>query len=735
MKVLPRLHTEYERFMQKDSARNGGQDGTENGGERRAPTGWRLGVDIGGTFTDLALEHGDGTFRSVKLLTTGAEPERAVLDGVAAACKAAGIGLADIRQIIHGTTLATNAMIERRGAETLFVTTEGFRDVLEMGSESRFEQYDLNIVKPQPLVRRARRLTVRERLDVNGDALIPLDEASVAPVLAAIADEGIESVAVGLLHSYANPAHERRLRELIHEADPDLPVSLSCEVSPEMREYRRFSTTVANAYVQPAVAAYLRRLERALAESGFAGALMVMLSNGGLATLDTAIRFPVRLVESGPAGGAIYAAAVARQTGAARAVSFDMGGTTAKICLIDDGRPQAARDFEVDRAYRFKRGSGLPLRIPVVEMVEIGAGGGSLCGVDGLGRIAVGPRSAGSDPGPACYGRGGSGATVTDADVALGRIDPAGFAGGTMLLNAVAAERALAADVGAPLDLDAATAALGIAEMVDENMANAAREHAVEHGKDFEGRTLIAFGGCAPLHAARVADKLGIDRIVVPRGAGVGSAIGFLRAPVAFEVARSLYQQLESLDAGAVAALLTAMRDEAAAFVETAAGAPPERVSYAAYMRYRGQSHEIAVPLPDKPPSSGDARTWTDAVADAYAAAYRRQYGPPIDGVPLEFVAWTVRAESEMDTAANRVEGAPDRDTSAAGQRRIVDTAGSGPVTARVFDRDRLRPGEPVAGPAVVVEAQTSTIVPPGFTLTPDAFGSLVLERQAEKPT
>ena len=368
-------------------------------------------------------------------------------------------------------------------------------------------------------------------------------------------------------------------------------------------------------------------------------------------------------------------------------------------------------------------------------MVEIGAGGGSLCGVDGLGRIAVGPRSAGSDPGPACYGRGGSGATVTDADVALGRIDPAGFAGGTMLLNAVAAERALAADVGAPLDLDAATAALGIAEMVDENMANAAREHAVEHGKDFEGRTLIAFGGCAPLHAARVADKLGIDRIVVPRGAGVGSAIGFLRAPVAFEVARSLYQQIETLDARAVGTLLAAMRDEAAAFVETAAGAPPERVSCAAYMRYRGQSHEIAVPLPDAPPASRDAKKWADIVADAYAAAYRRQYGPPIDGVPLEFVAWTVRAESEMDTAANRVEGAPDRDTSAAGQRRIVDTAGSGPVTARVFDRDRLRPGEPVAGPAVVVEAQTSTIVPPGFTLTSDAFGSLVLERQAEKPT
>ena len=699
----------------------------------KSKTGWRLGVDIGGTFTDLALEHGDGRFHSIKLLTTGAEPERAVLDGVAAACAAAGIALGEIGQIIHGTTLATNALIERRGAETLFVTTEGFRDVLEMGSESRFEQYDLNIVKPVPLVRRARRLTVRERLDVNGVALIPLDEASVAPVLDAIAAARIESVAIGLLHSYANPAHEQRLREMILAAHPGLPVSLSSDVSPEMREYQRFSTTVANAYVQPAVSSYLHRLERALAEAGFAGALMVMLSNGGLATLETAIRFPVRLVESGPAGGAIYAAAVARQTGAARAVSFDMGGTTAKICLIDEGRPQAARDFEVDRAYRFKRGSGLPLRIPVVEMVEIGAGGGSLCSVDSLGRIAVGPRSAGSDPGPACYARGGSGATVTDADVALGRIDPAGFAGGTMLLDAAAAGRAVAADVGAPLDLDTPTAALGVAEMVDENMANAAREHAVEHGKDFEGRTLIAFGGCAPLHAARVADKLGIDRIVVPRGAGVGSAIGFLRAPVAFEVARSLYQQLDSLDAGAVAALLTQMRDEAAAFVETAAGAPPERVSYAAYMRYRGQSHEIMVPLPDAPPASRGAEEWADTVADAYAAAYRQQYGPPIDGVALEFVAWTVRAESRVDAVSGRVEGGADLEESEAAERMIVDTASSKTVAAAVIDRDRLRSGETVAGPAIVVEAQTSTIVPSGFTVICDTFGSLVLERQTEE--
>ena len=723
MTVPSLFHTEYERVMQKDSGQSGGWTD---------PGGWRMGVDIGGTFTDIALEHGDGRFHSAKLLTSGAEPARAVLDGVAAACKAAGIGLADIGRIIHGTTLATNAVIERRGAETLFVTTEGFRDVLEMGSESRFEQYDLNIVKPQPLVRRARRLTVRERLDVNGSALIPLDEASVAPVLDAIAAEEIESVAIGLLHSYANPAHERRLRELVLAAFPDLPVSLSCEVSPEMREYQRFSTTVANAYVQPAVAAYLGRLKQALADDGFAGALMVMLSNGGLATVDTAIRFPVRLVESGPAGGAIYAAAVARQTGAAKAVSFDMGGTTAKICLIDDGRPQSARDFEVDRTYRFKRGSGLPLRVPVVEMVEIGAGGGSLCSVDGLGRIAAGPRSAGSDPGPACYARGGTGATVTDADVVLGRIDPAGFAGGAIVLDPAAAERALAADVGAPLDFDTVTAALGVAEMVDENMANAAREHAVEHGKDFDGRTLIAFGGCAPLHAARLADKLGINRIVVPRGAGVGSAIGFLRAPVAFEVARSLYQQLESLDGAAVAALLTDMRGEAASFVETAAGRAPERIACAAFMRYRGQSHEIMVPLPESPPDPGNPGPWSQAVAGAYAAAYRRQYGPPIDGVPLEVVAWTVRAECRAQDATRPLENPEEPASPETAARRIVDTSTGKPLTAAVFDRDRLRPGQTVAGPAVIVEAQTSTVVPPGYTLACDPFGSLILERTAE---
>lgn len=701
--------------------------------EDHAP-GWRIGADIGGTFTDVALENAAGVLYSAKHLTTHDAPERAVLTGIHDACAQAGIALSDIGQIIHGTTLATNAIIERRGAETLFVTTEGFRDVLEMGSESRFDQYDLNIVKPSPLVSRARRVTVTERLDVNGHALVDLDERSIAAVLERIERDGIESVAVGLLHSYANPAHEWQVRDAIRQRWPDLYVSLSSDVSPEMREYQRFSTTVANAYVQPIVAAYLEQLSATLDREGFAGALMVMLSNGGLATLETAIRFPVRLVESGPAGGAIYAGAIAQQTGAAAhsAVSFDMGGTTAKICLIDEGRPQPAREFEVDRAYRFKRGSGLPLRIPVVEMVEIGAGGGSLCGVNALGMITVGPRSAGSDPGPACYGQGGTGATVTDGNVVLGRIDPDGFAGGTITLDAAAATAALENDVGTPIDLDAATAAVGVAEMVDENMANAAREHAVEHGKDFEGRTLIAFGGCAPLHAARVADKLGIDTIIVPRGAGVGSAIGFLRAPVAFEVARSLYQQLETLDADAVAALLTGMQKEAAAFVENAAGQPPERIANAAYMRYRGQSHEIMVPLPDALPTARTLTDWSAAVEAAYSTAYEQQYGPPISGIPLEFVAWTVRAERQMEKGpTDESAPAPAATTTASAiHREIIDPASGKAETALIVEREALGLDQTIQGPAVVTEDQTSTIVPAGYSVVADTYGSLVLQRR-----
>jgi N-methylhydantoinase A len=438
--------------------------------------------------------------------------------------------------VIHGTTLATNAVIERKGARTALLTTDGFRDVLALGNESRYDQYDLNIELPQPLVPRRWRVTVPERLDNEGKVLRPLDENAVRRQLAFLRDEGIESLAIGFLHSFVNPAHERRAAAIVREVWPDLPVSLSSEVSPEMREWERFSTTVANAYVQPKMASYLHRLEVGLREAGLACPLFLMLSGGGLTTLETAARFPIRLVESGPAGGAIFAAHVARQKGWGKVLSFDMGGTTAKVCLVDNFAPQAARTFEVARVGRFKKGSGMPLRIPVIEMVEIGAGGGSIAHLDSMGRIQVGPESAGADPGPACYGRGGTQPAVTDANLLLGRYEPDLFAGGALKLHPAAAADAMGVAVGNLLGLSPAMAALGVVEMVDENMANAARVHAIESGKGYDGRAIIAFGGGGPVHGTRVAEKIGVTRLLVPSGAGVGSAcvvdVGNQRASV-----------------------------------------------------------------------------------------------------------------------------------------------------------------------------------------------------------
>ncbi|HXT82309.1 MAG TPA: hydantoinase/oxoprolinase family protein, partial [Acetobacteraceae bacterium] len=522
----------------------------------------RLAVDIGGTFTDLALEH-DGKRTTVKVLTTPAEPERGVMDGVRTVLATAGVAASAIAIIIHGTTLATNAIIERKGARTALLTTEGFRDVIAMGNESRYDQYDLNIVLPEPLVPRHLRLPVPERLDNTGKTLRSLDEEAVRALVPLLRREQVQSIAVGLLHAFVNPAHEQRVRAILADELPDVPVSLSSEVSPEMREWERFSTTVANAYVQPMMARYLRRLEADMRGVGIAAPLFLMMSGGGLTTIETACRFPIRLVESGPAGGAIFSAHIARECGLAQVLSFDMGGTTAKICLIDGYKPQTARTFEVARVGRFRKGSGLPLRIPVIEMVEIGAGGGSLAHVDTMGRIGVGPESAGADPGPACYGHGGTHPAVTDANLSLGRYDPSRFAGGSIALDVGAAHNALLADVGSKLGLTAEMAALGVVEMVDENMANAARVHAIESGKDVRARTLIAFGGAAPLHAARVAVKLGIGRVLIPANAGVGSAVGLLRAPVAYEIVRGRLIRLSEFDAAAANRLIAEMRAEA----------------------------------------------------------------------------------------------------------------------------------------------------------------------------
>src|SRR5882757_4460985 len=492
----------------------------------------RLAVDIGGTFTDFALELGERRY-SVKVLTTPRAPEEGVLAGIEQVLAQAHLSPADIDLIIHGTTLATNAIIERKGARTAMIVSEGFRDSIEMAFENRFEQYDIFMDKPAPLVPRDLRFGVAERLDGRGNVLIPLDEAAVAALVPKLDAAGVEAVAVGYMHAYLDGSHERRTRDILHAHRPALSVTLASEVSPEIREYERWSTAVANAYVQPVMDRYLGRLDDGLRRKGFTCPLFMITSGGGLAALETARKFPIRLVESGPAGGAILAAALARQCGLDKVLSFDMGGTTAKICLIDHGEPQHSRTFEVARQYRFLKGSGLPLRIPVIEMVEIGAGGGSIASVDSLSRVNVGPDRGGAEP------------TVTDADVVLGRIDPGYFAGGSIKLSPDKAGVAVDKSVGAPLGLKRLDAAFGVSEIVEENMANAARVHAVERGKELQDRTMIAFGGAAPIHAARLAEKLGIRRVLVPSGAGVGSAVGFLMAPVAYEVVRSRYVQLD----------------------------------------------------------------------------------------------------------------------------------------------------------------------------------------------
>jgi N-methylhydantoinase A len=688
----------------------------------------RLAVDIGGTFTDLAIEK-DGQRWTAKVLTTPAAPEKGVLEGVQQVLAKAAMKPADLALVIHGTTLATNAVIERKGAKTALITTDGFRDVLALANEARYDQYDLNIELAKPLVPRRWRLPVPERLDNTGKVLLPLDEAAVRAHIPFMRAEGIESLAIGFIHGFVNPTHERRAAEIVREAWPELPVSLSSEVSPEMREWERFSTTVANAYVQPLMARYLKQLELGLREAGLACPLYLMLSGGGLTTIDTAARFPIRLVESGPAGGAIFSAFVARQRGFDKVLSFDMGGTTAKVCLIDDFRPQASRTFEVARVGRFKKGSGLPLRIPVIEMVEIGAGGGSIAQVDSMGRIQVGPESAGADPGPACYGRGGTHPAVTDANLALGRYDPELFAGGALRLYPDQSRKALAEHVGGKLALSADMAALGVVEMVDENMANAARVHAIESAKNYEGRVVIAFGGGGPVHGYRVAEKIGVKRILVPSGAGVGSAIGFLRAPVAYEVVKSLYQRFGSFDVAAVNGLLAAMSREAAGVVaEGAFGAPIEETRIA-YMRYVGQGHEIAVPIPPRALTEQDVRE----IRALYDSEYSRFYDRPVPGSDVEILSFavTVRTvEAHVEPAA-AVANAPA--PSPIRVQMVRDTATGEVAEWQVYDREAMRPGATVAGPAIIAEAETSTLIGPGWICRMDGLGYLDVTQEAAR--
>ena len=683
----------------------------------------RIAVDVGGTFTDVVLQSGDRQY-AAKVLTTYADPVVAVMEGLEQVMSGAGRPPGDAEIILHGTTLATNALIQRTGAVTALITTEGHRDAVEMAYENRFEQYDIDIDRPRPLTPRKLRFVVTERMNAQGEVLVPLDEASVEALVPILEDNEVASVAVGLLHAYANPAHERRIAEILAKRLPEVSVTLASEVCPEIREFERLSTACANAYVKPLTSTYLHRFAAELEARGFDCPFLLMTSGGGLTDVATAARFPIRLVESGPAAGAILASRIAAEQNLDRVFSFDMGGTTAKICLIDDRAPQLSRAFEVDRSYRFKKGSGLPVSIPVIEMVEIGAGGGSIAMVDKLGRIRVGPESAGSEPGPACYGRGGRNATVTDADAVMGRLEDQRFGGGAMTLDIHAARAAVDERVGSILDMDSMTAAFGIGEVVDENMAAAARSHAAEWGKPLAERVLVAYGGAAPQHAAQIASKLDLDEVIVPVGAGVGSAIGMLAAPVAYEVVRSRYMRLSEFDASLIEEVNTEMRAEARDVVGSATSAPLAETRRA-YMRYIGQGYEIAVTLPE-------AMNGAEMLREAFEAAYRQLYGRVIPDLDVEVMSWTLALSSRAPEF--RFPGTDDdaADALIAQQGPMYDPVLNAVVTAPRFTRESLSAGTVIRGPAMIVEAQTTTVVTSTFTATVSPRGDIIMKRSQE---
>ena len=592
------------------------------------PSPCRIGFDIGGTFTDFILvDEAHGRLHLHKCLTTPEDPSIAALAGLSDLLGAAGVDLAQVGHIVHGTTLVTNAIIERGGARLGLLTTRGFRDILEMGTEQRYDIHDLFLTFPEPLASRRDRREVAERVSRDGAVLEAIDPDAVRREVRDLVDDGVEALAVCFLHAYRNPAHERLVRDLVRSEFPGLPVSISSDVHPQINEYERSSTTAANAYVQPLMSAYVRRLDRALRERGFRGRFHLIQSSGGLTAPETAEALPIRFLESGPAGGAQASALVGRAIGHADLLSFDMGGTTAKASLIQDGAPDIAPMLEAARVRRFRKGSGLPVHAPVIDMMEIGAGGGSIARVDDLGLLKVGPESAGAEPGPACYGQGGVRPTVTDANLLLGYLDPGYFLGGRMALDTAAAESAMAG-LAARLGLPVAKAAWGVCDLVSENMAGAARVHIVEKGRDPRRYAMVAMGGAGPLHAARVARKLGVREVVVPPASGAASALGFLVSPVAYELSRSAPMRLASPDFAGVDALLRELEAQGRARLAGAGVDDGVSVQRLADMRLHGQMHQISVPLPAEPLSADNL----PAVVEAFTAEYQPPLYPPVRG-------------------------------------------------------------------------------------------------------
>jgi N-methylhydantoinase A len=688
----------------------------------------RIGVDVGGTFTDLVLH--DPTRDLVhtgKLLTTPDDPSAAIISGVIRLLREVDLTAADLHSVIHGTTLVTNTIIERTGAKVGLLTTDGFRDSIEIGKETRYDLYDLFLDPPPTLVPRHRRLEIPERVSADGDLLLPLDEAAVERAARQLVDrDGCEALAIAFMHSYRAPAHEKRAGEIIRALYPNLPLSLSAEVAPEIREFERSSTACANAYVQPLMRRYLDQLERSLSEIGFTGNLYVMLSGGGITTLREAKEFPIRLIESGPAAGAMAASFLAKLTGLDRVVSFDMGGTTAKMCLVEDGAPDHKYDFEAGRVRRFQKGSGLPLKVSVVDMIEIGAGGGSLAHVDpGSGLMKVGPRSAGAKPGPVCYGRGGTQPAVTDADLVLGRLDPAYFLGGEMALDPDRVRRAFGETIAPKIGMDVETAALGVQRIVDETMAAATRMHLAEKGKDPRKYTLIAFGGAGPVHAHNLARLLKVKKVVVPLGAGVASALGFLVAPPATDMVSSYVTRLERADWSQINALFENMCARGERLL-TEAGAEPGKIVHhpTAEMRHVGQGFEVPVALPSLTLSADDL----PAIRAAFFDSYRLRFGRTMEESPIEVLSWRLAcvAPSQDIRFANAAEAA-DLAAAKRGARKVLFET-HGWQDCIVYDRYKLPVGATFAGPALIEERESTCVVGPGATVSVDAIRNLVME-------
>jgi len=685
----------------------------------------RIGVDIGGTFTDLLLVNdATGDVTIVKTLTTPADPSDAVDAGVREALATAGTAPSRVRNVVHGTTLVTNAIIERKGDPTALITTKGFRDAIEIRREHRYDMYDLNLDPPRDIVPRYLRFEVDERVLSDGTILRELDSAEVERLVAAIASRGITTIAVALIHAYRNPVHEHRIREIARRVAPGIRMSLASEVVPEIKEYERTSTTICNAYVKNLVDRYLAELQRKLREAGIGGELSIMLSSGGVATVETSREFPIRLLESGPAAGALAGAHLGRLAGHLNLLSFDMGGTTAKICLIEDGSPLRASQLEIDRVYRFKKGSGLPIKIPVIDMIEIGAGGGSIASVDALGLLQVGPGSAGADPGPACYGRGGTAPTVTDADLLLGYLDPGFFLGGQMSLDLEAARRAIEEHVARPLGLTATQAAWGIHQVVNENMANAARIHAIERGKNARQLPILAFGGAGPVHAYGVAGILRSPAVILPLGAGVASTIGFLTAPLAFDFVRTSIEELDEIDWDEVGELRSAMEQQGIALLERSGVAVADVVvTSAADIRYIGQGHEVTVPVP--PGATGAASR--QQIVDAFERVYRRLYGRVADGVPLEVVNWRVTVSGPVPSLDLRQSQAVNGGSGLKGHRRVYFPQYGDYHDTPVYDRYRLGPGTRIAGPAIIEERESTAILGPSAVADVDELSNVAV--------